>query len=71
MTYYNTPSPNDLRHPDTDATPNVDTTPGDSTPQEPRCATNFSAAIAQYADVPESTDAEWLTYGSPTQADLD
>lgn len=48
MTYYNTPDFNDLRQPE--PTPTVDTD----------TAANFSAAIAQYADVPEATEDEEL-----------
>lgn len=48
--YYNTPDPNDLRYPE--PTQNVD--PATDS------ASNFSAAIAAYADVEEAAEDEEL-----------
>ena len=66
MTYYNTPDPNDLRHPDEDYTC-AETARNESSAVLP----NFSSAIAAYADVPESSESDWLQYGSPTSDEVD
>ena len=48
--YYNTPDTHDLRQPE-------------PVQQEPEAQANFSTAVAAYADVEESTEADWLEFG--------